>query len=317
VYTKEKEGERALIFPCSKIDLIVFDGWEVPSSVSVRTSPAGGIQAKLMLERVAGAVYNGYLHRVYSACITLLQENYKKTFSLLEIYKTMTGNSGAKLTKSIIEAILDALAVLASTKISVDASKDYQEKGAKKATFSGVLLEVEGVKASILELKSHSNPLLRFGNAPLFEYTSQKKQIQRIPMSVIHDPSNKTKESFTISTLILTRIYALRAGRINSVLNLDKIFKKLEPKEHERQKRRTKNTIKTILKHYKNKHFIYSFTKKTGKNNKIIGYKLTLEPPLKVLKKEVNLTDKRIIHLYAEKGISVPPNRNKCPPKSE
>ncbi len=291
MYTEEKEEERALVFPCSKIDLIVFGGREVPSSVSVRTSPTDSIQAKLMLERVAGAVYNGYLHRVYSACITLLQENYKKTFSLLEIYKTMTGNSGAKLTKSIIEAILDALAVLTSTKISVDASKDYQEKGAKKATFSGVLLEVEGVKASILELKSHSNPLLRFGNAPLFEYTSQKNQIQRIPMSVIHDPSNKNKESFIISTLILTRIYALRSSRINSILNLEKIFKKLEPKEHEMQKWRTRDIIKIILKHYKNKHFIYSFTEKTSKNNKILGYKLILEPLLKVSKKEVNLAD--------------------------
>lgn len=224
------------------------------------------------LQKEGVAIYNSlsaFDQRVYNAAFSLMKTEQKtardngarpnNVYSINEIGAAMGFNS---LNKREKENISRSIRKMRLVPMSIDNHEEV-EAGYNKTRFKyrGTLLPSEDMSLYVNgQLTEQAVHFLRI--PMLSQYAESRKQISCIPKAVLQAPVSKTERNLTIEMYLESCIVQIKNGNRNNKILMKTLFKDCSITD-KKAKQRTKDTIKTLLEHYKTVDFIksYSMTK--------------------------------------------------------
>ena len=189
------------------------------------------------------------------------------TFDML--YRQITNDTDAKLTPKMRMCISDSLAKLSATNVYINAEQEFDAGYNKKTLYRGPLLPNEQMQEVIVKLNGRfvKDCVHILGESMLYKYAESKNQITRIPVNMLYVPGvNNTEENIVIKGYLMRFVADMRNSKngIGNVIRYDTLFDYLgidgENKQVLKvQKMRIHQTVRTILKTWKNNEYIGDF----------------------------------------------------------
>lgn len=214
-----------------------------------------------------------YDKQVYNSIVSLYVDGKNEYITPLMIYRTMTGNARAGLSKNILESILESVTKFSLTQITIDAEQEAKAYGMDKLIYKGNLIYIERVTGI------HNGQVgewIRILKKPvLYDYASNKNHIARIDLELLNTPLKKTKEVIIQQTYLLGRILAMRGSNQSRNILYSTVYQQLDieaesPGALRNKQQKIRDNTKQILDHWKAEGFIKDFKENTGKwNSKI------------------------------------------------
>lgn len=217
----------------------------------------GGIDFEIRFEALEKAIptlktLTEYDRRVHDACATLYEAG-NEVISISMIFRSM-GNTGSPSTNQI-EKITESLDKLRATKITLDNSSEQGKYN--KFTYDGYILPFDRVSAYINnKLCESAIHLLR--EPPLHYFATGRKQITKIPYSVLNSPNSQTEQALAVENYLFTRISHMKNGKSPNKILLSTVYKRIGA-ETGKQKSDARKKIRNFLDHLQNEKWIVSY----------------------------------------------------------
>lgn len=236
------------------------------------------LQEIQLLNRPKGLT--AYDREVNDAVLSLSIVGGNEFFTDQMIYRVMTGNPSAKLSKAQQEKITQSIALLRGTIVKISVSEEEaQAYGVEAINYEGNLLMIERVEVKI---KGQNANAFRLRRAPiLYEYAEGKNQIARVPMEIVNTDIVKTTDIIELQGYLLRRIMAMKGSTMSRTILYSTIFDKLNIGENlankgQVYKKRSKinDSIIRILDEWKEKTFIVDY-KVNKKGNSTVSVTIT------------------------------------------
>lgn len=221
------------------------------------------LQEIQLLNRPKGLT--AYDREVNDAILSLSVVGGNEFFTDQMIYRVMTGNPSAKLSKAQQEKITQSIALLRGTIVKLSVSEEEAKAYDVEAiNYEGNLLMIERVE---VKLKGQTANAFRLRRAPiLYEYAEGKNQIARVPMEIVNTDIVKTTDIIELQGYLLRRIMAMKGSTMSRTILYSTIFDKLNIGENlankgQVYKKRSKinDSIVRILEEWKEKAFIVDY----------------------------------------------------------
>lgn len=223
--------------------------------------------------------FSQYDQEVLEAVTTLYVEGNEYITDSM-VYDLMTGNPGVKLSKNQKEEINATFTKLMYTPIRIDATQETK-MGWTSFKYDAPILPAERVTANINGVEV---PCIHpFRIPPFYAYSSTKKQIGRIPISLLKTPIKKNSEVIALQSYLYRKILKMKKNpKQKRAIRYDPIFECLgiEAKSNGALRKKTmkvRNNIRTILDFWKQKGFINGYSEYYGEKGKHIGVKIMLK----------------------------------------
>lgn len=197
---------------------------------------------------------------VYIALGTLFHYG-QRTISLDQIYRQMGGIS--KPSTQIKKKIAESVEKMRTASIIIDNTNEVEAKYKySRYEYKGYLLPVETITerdSKTQQIKTQQINILK--EPPLIQFARERKQIESIPVKVLQVPLSMTERHCSLQNYLIDHIAHLknRNAKTNPVIKMSTIFKKVGI-EGRKEKSRARESITTILQHYKDTDFIKDFT---------------------------------------------------------
>lgn len=237
------------------------------------------LQEVQLLNRPKGLT--AYDREVSDAILSLNILGGNEIFTDQMIYRTMTGNPGAKLSKKQQDQITQSIAVLRGTIVKLSVSPEEAEAyGMDAINYEGNLLMIERVE---IKIKGQAVNAYRLRRAPiLYEYAEGKNQIARVPIEVVNTGLVKTTDTIELQGYLLRRITAMRNSAMSRTILYSTIYDRLKIGEGlananqvYKKKNKVNEFIIKILEEWKEKAFIVDY-KVNKKGTSTVS--VTIEP---------------------------------------
>lgn len=221
------------------------------------------LQEIQLLNRPKGLT--AYDREVNDAILSLNIIGGNEIFTDQMIYRTMTGNPGAKLSKKQQDQITQSIAVLRGTIVKLSVSpEEATAYGMDAINYEGNLLMIERVEAKI---KGQTTNAYRLRRAPiLYEYADGKNQIARVPMEIVNTGLVKTTDTIELQGYLLRRITAMKNSSMSRTILYSTIYDRLKIGESlanagqvRKKKSKVNEFIIKILEEWKEKAFIIDY----------------------------------------------------------
>ena len=198
-----------------------------------------------------------FVLEVLAHCATLKAQG-NEYISSKVLFRQMNGGKDKKPTRSMYDALYQALGILACTRIHIDASQEKKAGYNQRDFYKGALLpnsikgkEIITLNGSIIEDSIHI-----LGQSPLYEYAIAKGQVSNIPVEMLDIPSVNSTEENIVLTGYLIRAYAdmtnSKSDRNKSIIRYDTLFEYLgvqgsNPNQLRKNKAKIRATVRQIL----------------------------------------------------------------------
>jgi len=193
---------------------------------------------------------------VFSAVVSIYEQG-NFPFTLETLYRCMTGNNEARVTKQIAEKIRKSLEKMALTLISIDWSEEFKKyKGStdSKARLKGTLIEVRSLEIEKSNKKYEYFQLL--GEPILYTYAKYKRQILTLDAKYLDVPLRRDPNTISLEYWLLIRIAAIsRNPKMSNHITFASIYEKANA-DSKIERQRTRNKVFTMLDYWKELHFI-------------------------------------------------------------
>jgi hypothetical protein len=151
-----------------------------------------------------------YDREVHDSIVSLYIDGGYEYITPQMIYRTMTGNPGAKLSDKQAEAISDSITKCMYSRVIIDASEEAKAYGFEIFKYDGNLISGERVTATLNGNVLECLHILR--EPVLYEYANKKNQIGRFDIKLLNTPINKTEEIITLQGYLYRRILSMKGS---------------------------------------------------------------------------------------------------------
>ena len=205
---------------------------------------------------------------VWNACANLKIQGHD-VITVEQIYTAM-GNDG-RPNPQIKEKILESVETVSCARVSIDNTEEhelYPKYDRFKATFP--LLATE-ICAAYCRGQMVDDAIRILDDPKLFLFAQERKQITKLPLSLLESPLSKTDDNLILADYLLTRISKMRNSKyITRKILLYTVQEKCEVDTY-KQKQRLPEKIERILSHCKETEWIKDY-KITDEEIEIVTY---------------------------------------------
>ena len=204
-----------------------------------------------------------YDREVHDSIVSLNIDGGNEYITPLMVYRTMTGNTQAKLNPKQQEAISDSVSRCSFTRIRIDATGEAKAYGMDKAIYEGNLLYTEKVT---VHHKGNVSEWIRLLREPvLYEYASSKNQIGRLEIKLLNTPTNKNEETIILQGYLQRRILSMKGSmKLSRNIRYETIYRYLGIPEEQtaairNKKSFTRKAIADIFGYWKENNWINGY----------------------------------------------------------
>ncbi len=184
------------------------------------------------------------------------------------IYRTMTGNPTAKITKDIQKEIEESLQKLAKTWIDIKPSPE-EAKAYKfdrvNFTYRGSVIMWEAAVDVIINRQKCENVYHIMRTPILYTYAAIKKQIATIDIKLLDTPIRKRKSVMQLQSYLLKRVLAMKSGKVSHIILYSSIYEMTDfdgVKNVKKRRADIRRAVREILQYWKDEKFIKGFSEK-------------------------------------------------------
>lgn len=230
---------------------------ELTAVVSIDYDELNGVEIKGRRE------FNAYDREVHDSIISLYIDGGNEYITPQMIYRTMTGNPGAKLSDKQAEAISSSVTKCMFSKLTIDASREAAAWKMDKLKYEGNLIYAEKVmgmsKGEVLEWIHIIKPPI------LYQYADSKNQIGRLDIKLLNTPINKTEEVITLQGYLYRRILAMNGTMLSRNIVYDAIYKAIDVTAKtdgalRKKKNKVRDQVREMLDYWTENNFISGHT---------------------------------------------------------
>jgi len=209
-----------------------------------------------------------YDNDVHNAVVTLYVNGNNEYVTPQMIYRTMTGNPTAQITKNTQKEIEESLQKLARTWIDIKPSPE-EAKAYKfdrvEFTYRGSIIMWEAAVDVIINRQKCENVYHIMRTPILYTYAAIKKQIATIDIKLLNTPVYKRKTVMQLQSYLLKRILAMKNGKVSHTILYSSIYEMADFDDVKNIKKRRadiRRTVREILQYWKDEKFIKGFSEK-------------------------------------------------------
>jgi hypothetical protein len=211
------------------------------------------------MENVTVGTLSKFDREVHDAVISLMDAG-NRIVTPGMIYKTMVGDSGARISPDYHKAIMESVHRGMVRMVTIDASNECHAHGlkVKNPIFRGQLLPMKTIEAVVNGEKTACLEIL--GTPILYDYARAKNQIARVDIKMLDSPVKKTREVIVLQGYLVQRIMAMKSERLSNIIKYETIYSHMEAGGSTKVKRqRTRSYVKEIMEYWTQNHFIKGF----------------------------------------------------------
>lgn len=211
---------------------------------------------------------DAYARVVHDACCSLLAAG-NEYITPRMIWRTVTGDNAATISKRQGEEITDYMEQLMRSYIKIDATDEAKQYGYEYFKQEGHIIEAERTQAK-LKGQPGIDAYHILGKPILHRYADMKNQVGRVDIKLLDIPRmNLNKETIELREDLMHRIMAIKGGGISKHIRLDSIYADMnvdDNKPHARdEKKKIRDRIEKMLAYWKKEKFIFNYSyHKTG-----------------------------------------------------
>lgn len=212
-----------------------------------------------------------YDWQVHNSIVSLFVDGGNEFITPLMIYRTMTGDPGAKLTENISRSILESITKCSATLVKIDAEDEAKAWGMDQLIYEGNLLYTERITGVY---NGQIGEWIRILRRPvLYDYANSKSQIARMDIRLLNTPVYKTAETILLQSYLQGRILAMKgSNKLSRNILYSTIYKQLDieagsPGALRKKQSKVRRNVKRILGYWKDENFIVDFEENTGARN--------------------------------------------------
>ena len=204
---------------------------------------------------------------VHDAITTLFIEGGNELMSLEMLYRTITGDSKARLTRKQAEAISNSVTKLMHTIITIDATEEAKAYKFDSFKYKGNLLYAEMAIASINGNIIEAIHIIK--EPVLYSYANKTNKIGRVSLKLLNTPVNKNEETIILQGYLYRRILSMKGSRkLAPTIVYDTVYKQIELSAISdgalrKKKVSVRKKIKDILGYWKQEKFIAGYSENT------------------------------------------------------
>ena len=204
---------------------------------------------------------------VHDAIITLFIEGGNELMSLEMLYRTITGDPKARLTRKQAEAISNSVTKLMHTIITIDATEEARAYKFDSFKYRGNLLYAEMAIASINGNVIEAIHIIK--EPVLYSYANKTNKIGRVSLKLLNTPVNKNEETIILQGYLYRRILSMKGSkRLAPTIVYDTVYKQIELNAISdgalrKKKVGIRRKIKDILGYWEQEKFIIGYSENT------------------------------------------------------
>ena len=197
-----------------------------------------------------------YDERVYIAAAALYNTG-REIMTLQQIYSAMGYSGDASFTDN--QKINDSLTKMARTIIRIDNRREAETYKYDHFTYDGYLLPMERVTA-MSGGNITGSAIHVFREPPAITFARQRKQITTVDVHLLESPLSKTDANIRLEDYLIRRIARIKkdGSKTSNKILFETVFKNVGAATS-MQRTRTRDKIKKLLEHYKQKQFVKNF----------------------------------------------------------
>lgn len=195
-----------------------------------------------------------YDKRVYMAVAALFNAG-NQVITTAQIYDAMgfNGNPG----KADIMKISASISKMTAARIYIDNSEEAAAYKYDRFKYDASLLPMERVKA-IVNGQEVESAIHLFREPPLISFARQRKQITTLSRKLLTTPLSKTSQNLSLEEYLIERIAHAKRGNLSAKILYITVYEQVGITGKQRQ--RTPDKIKRLMRHYQDCGFIASFS---------------------------------------------------------
>lgn len=199
----------------------------------------------------------------------------KKSFTVQDVYRVCNNLNLIYVKNSTLEPYKESIKKLQFTEITIDATKQIQSfyPDVKQTLYKNYLLPLEEVEV-MMQSGEKINGFAYLTTPPVFEYTSNIKQIVNVKVQLLTEGRFKNSDEIAIINYYLVRrIEAMKSNpqlsrKINYITLFNECFEVEYEKMQKKQKFRKREQVKNRLEYYRDREYIADFLEYKEGNEK-------------------------------------------------
>lgn len=279
-----------LVSATAKVNNLLFNGKLSKELQSIFTESRGRkeltVKASIDFEELKGIKLSDenitqYDKEVHDSIVSLVVDGENKYITPLMVYRTMTGNPKAKLSKKNFNDIVNSIEKLSKIRVYIDATGEIKGRGynLEQPIFKENLIYTRGVSGIYNGKVSEWIEILEI--PVLYRYANSKNQVARMDIFLLNTPINKNEENIRLQGYIRDRIQAMKGSKLSKNIVYETVYKQLNINNKTYKRLRDKqskirNTIKEILDYWVEKDFIKGYEENPKNQNSKVSITILL-----------------------------------------